>query len=91
MLRCGRHGRGAGGEGERRGCGGETGHARECERHRRPHHFAAGVAGISAISFRSFGRYSGYEASLKPCVDSYGTPSVSANSRCSVPNGHAGT
>jgi len=34
------------------------------------HHFAAGVAGISAISLRSFGRYSGYDASLWPCVDS---------------------
>jgi hypothetical protein len=30
----------------------------------RSHHFAAGVAGISAISLRSFGRYSGYDASL---------------------------
>ena len=39
-------------------------HARECGATFAASHFAAGLAGISAISLRSFGRYSGYDASL---------------------------
>src|SRR4030095_6486076 len=49
------------------------------------------VAGISRIILRSFGRYSGYIASLSPRDASKGMPSVSANSGCFVPKSYDGT